>query len=452
MRRLFGTDGVRGIANEYLTPELAMEIGRALGSLISDGGNERTQVLIGEDTRISSRMLSAAVAAGLSAAGVDSSLIGVAPTPAIAYLVKKYGAKAGIVISASHNPYKYNGIKIFGEDGFKLSDELEEQIEGAVLEKDGGTRLIIGDKIGRICDTVGGIEDYIDHLISSARTRLDGMRIVLDAANGATAVSAERVFSSLGAHVIMMGDDPNGTNINEGCGSTHTEKLCQRVVAEGADVGVAFDGDGDRCLAVTGDGNMIDGDFIMAILASDMKARGRLAHNAVVGTVMTNFGFQKFCDRIGIKFISTAVGDRYVLEAMRREGYVLGGEQSGHVILREYATTGDGQLTAIALLSCVKESGKSLSELARVMKRYPQHIINLEADEKRKLSLFIDGEIKAAIRDAEAELAGGGRILVRPSGTEPLVRIMAEGDDEEKTVRVVNKLSDKISRRLTELL
>ena len=449
MRRLFGTDGIRGIANEFLSCELATSIGRAIGHVLSSNHKYRPRVIIGMDTRISSEMLAAAVASGLLSVGSDVMMLGVVPTPAVAYLVRKYKAKAGIMISASHNPYEYNGIKIFGEEGFKLSDELEEQIESIVLDNTPPVSLAEARNIGKRLPTPDAVGDYIEYVKSTKNVSLDGIKVAIDASNGSASVSAERLFSSLGADVHMIYDAPDGININDGCGSTHLGELKRYVTENKMDLGVAFDGDADRCLAVDECGREIDGDFIMAILALDMKKKGELNKDTVVGTVLTNFGFQKFCEENGIKFIAAKVGDRYVLEIINQEDYSFGGEQSGHLIIRKHATTGDGQLTALALLAHIKESGKTLGTLASVMKKYPQHSVNISATQSQKIALFTDEEIKKIIQDAESLLEGHGRLVVRPSGTEPLVRVMVESDDEPSTVDLAEDLSKKISERLS---
>ena len=450
MRRLFGTDGVRGIANEFLSCERAMAIGRALGHVLSSNKKYRPKVIIGMDTRISSEMLASAISAGLLSVGSDVMTLGVVPTPAVAYLVKKYEAKAGVMISASHNPYDYNGIKIFGEEGFKLSDELEEQIESIVLDNTPPIKIAESAEIGKRFDAPYALHDYISYLAHTTDVNLEGMTVAIDASNGSASATAEELFRTLGADVRMLSDKPDGININDGCGSTHLDALKKYVVDNGIELGIAFDGDADRCLAVDEYGNEIDGDFIMAILALDMKKKGLLNKNTVVGTIMTNFGFQKFCEKNGINFIAAKVGDRYVLELLNQEGYSFGGEQSGHVIIRRHATTGDGQLTAIALLSHVKESGKSLAELSRVMKKYPQHSVNIKTTQAGKIAFFTDDDIKEIINEAEKKIGASGRLVVRPSGTEPLIRVMAEGESIEKTVAVAEDVARKISDKLKE--
>lgn len=448
MRRLFGTDGVRGIANEELSCERALQIGRALGTVLSTNHKYRPKVLIGMDTRISSDMLSAAICAGLCSVGSDVMMLGVVPTPAVAYLVKKYKAKAGIMVSASHNPYPYNGIKIFGEEGFKLSDELEEQIESIVLDNTPPCKPAAPGELGRRTDTPYALHDYTVHLLHTVTGDLGGMRLVIDCSNGSACATARELFTSLGAECILIADRPNGININDACGSTHLEALKEAVLAHRADIGLAFDGDADRFLAVDERGAGVDGDFIMAILAKHLKERGALAKNTVVGTVMTNYGFSRFCEENGIRYIAAKVGDRYVLEMLNQEGFSFGGEQSGHIIFREHATTGDGQLTALQLLSCMRESGKTLSELCEVMKKYPQYTVNIPASQNEKIAFFTDSEIKEIIEEAEHVLAGHGRLVVRPSGTEPYIRIMAEGEDEEETARIAKSTAERIAQRL----
>lgn len=447
MGRLFGTDGVRGIANSFLTCELAIKIGRAAGSVLSDGSRRRPLFCVGSDTRISSDMLSNSIAAGLCSVGADVIILGVVPTPAVAYLVGKYKADAGVMISASHNPAEYNGIKIFGGDGYKIPDALEEQIESIVLDGDTNQNLS-GTDIGKVTYASNAVKDYIDHLKSTVMNSLEGLHIAVDCANGSASVSAEQLFEELGANADILHNKPNGININAGCGSTHIERLREYVLDGKLDAGIAYDGDADRCICVDEKGNIVDGDFIMAICAKDMKERGKLSKNAVVGTVMTNMGFGRFCEENGISFAATKVGDRYVLEEMLQESYNFGGEQSGHVIFGDYASTGDGQLTSIQLLSLVKRSGKTLSELASVMKRYPQAIINVAVSKEGKLAFYTDPQIKAAIDSAKKQFGSTGRIVVRPSGTEPLIRVMTEGEDRALTENIAKSVSEVIQERL----
>ena len=450
MHRLFGTDGVRGIANEVLSCERATQIGRALGTVLSSRHKYRPRVLIGMDTRLSSPMLACAITAGLCSVGSDVQSLGVVPTPAVAYLVKKYNAKAGVMISASHNPFPYNGIKIFGDTGYKLSDELEEQIESIVLDNTPPCRLASADEIGRYEDAPYALSDYLHYLRSTTAVSFDGMHLVIDCANGASAATAKALFEGLGAKCTLLADTPDGTNINDGCGSTDMRALAKAVVDKKADIGLAFDGDADRFLAVDEHGREVDGDFIMAILARHLKECGRLKGNAVVGTIMTNYGFTKFCEREGIRYFAAKVGDRYVLEMLNQEGFIFGGEQSGHIIFREYATTGDGQLTAVQLLSHMKQSNKTLSELCTVMQKYPQTTVNITADASDKINFFTDEEIKAILRDAEEQTRSNGRIVVRPSGTEPVIRIMVESEDEALAKRVAEETARKVEARLSE--
>ena len=448
MGRLFGTDGVRGVANTELTCERAMAIGRAAAAVLTEGCNHRPVFVIGADTRLSSDMLMCSVMAGLCSVGADVIRLGTVPTPAVAYLVGKYQADAGIMISASHNPAEFNGIKIFSGDGFKLPDLLEERIEAIVLDKAVELPVPTGAGVGKIRDAENACRDYIDHIKSTMTQSLSGLRIAIDSANGSASRTAEMLFTELGADVHMLADHPDGININEGCGSTHMEALAEYVREHGMDCGVAFDGDADRCLCVDEHGNLVDGDMIMSICAMDLKERGKLNHNAVVGTVMTNFGFGKFCEEYGLHFVATKVGDRFVLEEMIQEDYSFGGEQSGHVIFREYATTGDGQLTAAQLLSVIARTGKSLSELNRLMVKYPQRMENIRVNDDGKLRFYTDPAIKAAIDEAKAFLGESGRVVVRPSGTEPLIRVMAEGESEESIARAVKMVSDAIKSRL----
>lgn len=447
MRRLFGTDGVRGIANAELTCERALKIGRALSAVLSPKG-EKANVVVGMDTRLSSEMLCAALCAGLCSAGSDCTLLGVLPTPAVAHLVQKYGAKAGVMISASHNPYPYNGVKVFGEEGFKLSDELEEQIESIVLDDTPPVSLPPAHGIGKVTRAENAVEDYIDYLRGCISARLDGLHLVLDCANGAASTTAERLFSSLGAKCTVLSAAPNGTNINDACGSTDLRALRLRVKEEGADAGLAFDGDADRLLAVDEKGNEVDGDFIMALLSLALKEKGKLKREGVVGTIMNNFGLTRFCEEHGMRFITTNVGDRYVLETINRDGYSFGGEQSGHIVLRELSTTGDGQLTALCLLARMKETGLTLSELCKVMKKYPQRTVNVSATREGKLAVFTDSEIKRAVSEVEERLGGKGRIVLRPSGTEPVVRVMVEAENEEEVEELCSFLASVIEREL----
>ncbi len=448
MGRLFGTDGVRGVANKDLTCELAMKLGRAAAAVLTNKSTRHPRVIIGKDTRLSSDMLENAMAAGLCSVGASVVLLGVVPTPAVAYLVEKYKADAGIMISASHNSYEYNGIKIFSGDGFKLPDDLEERIESLILGEAPLPAAPADSDLGTVETAPNALRDYIDHVKSTVHFSLDGLEIALDCANGSSAMTAETLFTELGAKVHMLANEPNGVNINDGCGSTHMESLIEYVKTHKVDAGIAFDGDADRCLAVDENGEPVDGDFIMAICGLDMKSRGKLNKNCIVGTIMTNLGFIKFCEANGIHFEATKVGDRYVLEEMLLENYSFGGEQSGHVIFRDFATTGDGQLTAAQLLSIMKRREAKLSSMTTVMERYPQTMKNIRVSPEGKLAFYTDPKVKQAIDAATKTLAGNGRVIVRPSGTEPLLRVMVEGQD----LALIEKIAEDISEVIEEEL
>lgn len=449
MGRLFGTDGVRGIANEGLTCELALEIGRAAANVLKTGGNRRRLLCaIGMDTRISSDMLASAITAGLCSVGADVINLGVVPTPAVAYLVEKYKCDMGIMISASHNPAEFNGIKIFSGDGYKLPDALEEQIEALVLDNKSTLKNADPRDIGKVSYNTNAVRDYIDHLKSTVAFSLEGLNIAVDCANGASSMTAETLLTELGANVHMLFDNPDGLNINEKCGSTHMESLREYVVNNNLDAGLAFDGDADRFLCVDDKGNYIDGDQVMAICSLDMLERGKLPKKTVVGTIMSNLGFIKFCEANDIRFVATKVGDRFVLEEMLLEGYGFGGEQSGHIIFKDFATTGDGQLTAIQLLSITKRKGIKLSNLSDTMTKYPQTMINLTVSPEGKLAYYTDETVKEAIENARKVLGDDGRIVVRPSGTEPLIRVMVEGKDMETIEDVAKKVASVIMERL----
>ena len=449
MGRLFGTDGVRGVANSELTCELAMNIGRAAAMVLTDSVHRHPKVLIGKDTRISSDMLEAAMTAGLCSVGANVVRLGVVPTPAVAFLVGKYKADAGVMLTASHNPCEFNGIMIFSGDGYKLPDALEEQIEAIVLDHAAQPPRPTAGDVGCVTEAPNTVRDYVDHLKSTVPFALDGMRIGIDCANGSASRTAELLFTGLGAECHMLADHPNGVNVNDNCGSTHMDVLMAFVRENKLDAGVAFDGDADRCLAVDEKGQLVDGDFVMAICAADMKSRGKLAKNTVVGTIMTNMGFSRFCDDNGIKFEATKVGDRYVLEEMQLDGYNFGGEQSGHVIFLDFATTGDGQMTAAQLLSLVHRRQAKLSSLATLMTRYPQVIVNVPVKPEGKLRFYTDDEVKRSIEDAKKKLGTSGRIIVRPSGTEPLLRVMIEGEDGNYIQALANSVADVVRERLT---
>lgn len=447
MGRLFGTDGARGVANSEISCELAMKIGKAAAMVLTKG-TKKPRVLIGKDTRISGDMLEAAIACGLCSVGADVMTLGVVPTPAVAYLVKEYGYDAAVMISASHNPCEYNGIKIFKSDGYKLPDAVEEEIEAIILDEVDTPPVMLGGDVGRITACENTVHDYIEHLRNTVDCDFSGLKIALDCANGSASVSAEKLFSSLGAECEVLSASPDGVNINKDCGSTHLEALQRAVKEKGLLAGFAFDGDADRMLAVDENGEIVDGDKIIAICASYMKEEGRLRKNTAVVTVMTNMGFGKYCDEVGINYVSTKVGDRYVLENMLQNGYSIGGEQSGHVIFLDYATTGDGQLTALQVLRIMKKTGKKLSELASCMKVYPQTMINVRVSKMGKARFADDREIENAIKQAEAQLKDTGRVLVRVSGTEPLVRVMLEGESKEQIETLAKEIAEVIKTRL----
>lgn len=448
MGRLFGTDGVRGVANSELTCEMAMNIGRAAAMVLTDSDRRHPKVLIGKDTRISSDMLEAAMTAGLCSVGANVVQLGVVPTPAVAYLVGKYKADAGVMLTASHNPCEFNGIKIFSGDGFKLPDALEEQIEAIVLDHAQTPPVPVAGDLGSVSAAENVVRDYVDHIKCTVPFALTGMRIAVDCANGCASRTAERLFTELGAECHILNDKPNGINVNENCGSTHMESLMTYVREHNLDAGVAFDGDADRCLAVDDKGQLVDGDYLMAICGADMMSRGKLEKNAIVGTIMTNMGFTRFCEENGMRFAATKVGDRYVLEEMLLEGYNFGGEQSGHVIFLDFATTGDGQLSAAQLLSLVKRRDAKLSSLATLMTRYPQITVNIPVSPEGKLHFYTDAEVKKAIDHAKSKLGENGRIVVRPSGTEPLLRVMVEGEDPNYIEALANSIADVMRDRL----
>ncbi len=450
MGRLFGTDGVRGVANKDLTNELAMKIGMAAAEiLLKRAGDQRPTVMIGRDTRASGDMLEAALTAGFCSVGVNVLSVGVVPTPAIAYLVGKYGCEAGVMISASHNPCEYNGIKIFQSTGYKLPDSVEDEIEAIILDSPDQIELKTGGDVGRRTYCKTAVEDYIEHIVSVSEVSFDGLNIAIDTANGSASVCAKEIFTRLGAKCHMLSDTPNGVNINLNCGSTHMEELAEFVKANRLDLGIAFDGDADRMLAVDENGEIVDGDKVIAICATQMKQEKKLAKNTAVVTVMSNMGFFKFCEDNGIKCAKTAVGDRYVLERMLKDGYNIGGEQSGHVIFLDHATTGDGELSAVKLLETVVKSGASLAQLSKVMTVYPQVLINVPVTDEGKKKYNNDEYIISAVQEAEMELHGDGRVLVRVSGTEPLVRVMLEGMDTEQITRLGNDIANVVKERLS---
>ena len=450
MGRLFGTDGVRGVANTELTIELAYKLGQAGAYVLTKETHHQPIILVGRDTRISGNMLESALVAGICSVGAKAIKIGVVPTPAVAYLTRKYKADAGVVISASHNPVKYNGIKFFNSEGYKLRDELEEEIEGIILDHTEELPTPIGDEVGTIVEEPNALNEYVDFLKSTVDVDLKGLRIAVDCANGAAYMAGPKVLEALGAELIVIGNEPNGCNINKNCGSTHMEGLQEMVKANKVDLGLAFDGDADRCLAVDENGNLVDGDQIMAICGLQMKKENTLTGNTIVATVMSNLGLFIMAEKNGLNIEKTKVGDRYVLEEMLKDNYKLGGEQSGHIIFLDYNTTGDGILTALQLLSVMKKTGKKLSELASVMEVLPQVLVNAKVSNDKKYSYLENEKIKKAIEELEAKFAGEGRVLIRPSGTEPLVRVMIEGKDEKVLKDEAEKLAELIKAELNK--
>ncbi|WP_026877450.1 phosphoglucosamine mutase [Jiangella gansuensis] len=446
MARLFGTDGVRGLANSDLTAELALDLSVAAAHVLGETGsfgNGRPVAVVGRDPRASGEFLEAAVVAGLASAGADVLKVGVLPTPAVAFLTGMLDADLGVMLSASHNPMPDNGIKFFAKGGQKLDDAIEDAIEARLREP---WNRPTGAEVGRVRDHPEGVETYISHVVGTAPTRLDGLRVVVDCAHGAAYRAAPEALRRLGADVITVCAEPDGLNINHNCGSTHLDVVAAEVVAAGADVGIAHDGDADRCLAVDNTGEVVDGDQILAVLALAMRAQGTLRRDSVVATVMSNEGFRLAMRSAGIEVIDTAVGDRYVLEAMKAGGYSLGGEQSGHVVMLDHATTGDGVLTAVHLLAQVASSGRSLAELASVVQRLPQVLINVKGVDKGRVAL--DEGVRAAVAEAEAELGDTGRVLLRPSGTEPLVRVMVEAATAEQADAVARRLAATVQAEL----
>lgn len=447
MGRMFGTDGVRGVANTELSVELAMKIGRAAAHVLSSSKKgEKAKILIGKDTRISSSMLESALTAGICSYGADVYLLGEIPTPAVALLVKKYEADAGIMISASHNPAEFNGIKIFNKDGFKLSDAIEDKIEELVKNPEELYTGVIGENLGRVVISEKAVDDYADYIVDAVSAKNLNLKVALDCSNGAASKTAEKIFRKLGADITLLSATPDGININKDCGSTNLEPLKKFVRENDFQLGLAFDGDADRCLAVDEKGEEVDGDKIIALFAWYLKQKGRLNEDTAVVTVMSNLGFFEFADKYGINALSAKVGDRYVLEKMLEGGYNLGGEQSGHIILSDYQTTGDGEMTGAFLLKMLYESKEKLSELAKIMEKYPQVIKNVKVKNEDKVKLDTDKEIAAVISSASEELKKCGRVLVRASGTEPLIRIMLEG----KNLKDIERLADKIAAVIEE--
>ncbi|MGC7928992.1 phosphoglucosamine mutase [Lysinibacillus sp. VIII_CA] len=442
MGKYFGTDGVRGVANSELTPEFAFKLGRIGGYVLTKDATDRPKVLIGRDTRISGEMLEGALVAGLLSIGVEVMRLGIISTPGVAYLTRIMSADAGVMISASHNPVADNGIKFFGPDGFKLTDAQEEEIEILLDAQEDTLPRPIGADLGSVSDYFEGGQKYIQYLKQTVDEEFDGIHVALDCAHGATSSLATHLFADLEADISTMGSSPNGLNINDGVGSTHPEGLAKFVLEKDADVGLAFDGDGDRLIAVDENGKIVDGDQIMFIIGKYLNAVGRLKKQTIVSTVMSNMGFYKAVEDNGMQSIQTAVGDRYVVEEMRANDYNLGGEQSGHIVFLDFNTTGDGLLTGIQLVNIMKATGKKLSELAAEMKIYPQRLVNVRVTDKHAVTE--NTKVAAVIAEVEAEMAGNGRVLVRPSGTEPLVRVMVEAATETACERFVERIADVV--------
>ncbi len=444
MGRLFGTDGVRGLANADLTPELALSVARAAASVLADrDGTSRPVAVVGRDPRASGEMLEAAVVAGLASAGAEVLRAGVLPTPAIAHLTGRTEADLGVMISASHNPMPDNGIKLFSRGGHKLPDAVEAAIEQRIAGREGIDHRPTGGGIGRVRDLDGAFEEYTSHVLSALREPLRGLRVVVDCAHGAASRAAPEVYRRAGAQVHVIGGEPDGWNINDGIGSTHLGPLTEAVARHGADIGIAHDGDADRCLAVTAQGDVVDGDAILAICALALHESGNLTDDTVVATVMSNLGFHHTMRQAGIAVQTTAVGDRYVLEALHSRGLSLGGEQSGHLVFLDWATTGDGLLTGLALLSRMSATGASLAELASVVHRLPQTLVNVPVTDR--LAVAASDEVAQAVNDVEAELGDTGRVLLRPSGTEQLVRVMVEAPTQEQADAVAARLAEVVA-------
>ncbi|MFG1667970.1 phosphoglucosamine mutase [Streptomyces sp. Y7] len=451
MGRLFGTDGVRGVANADLTAEMALGLSVAAAHVLAEAGTfegHRATAVVGRDPRASGEFLEAAVVAGLASAGVDVLRVGVLPTPAVAHLTGSLGADLGVMLSASHNAMPDNGIKFFARGGHKLADELEDRIEAVYEAHRHGEpwERPTGSGVGRVRSYEAGFDEYVTHLLSVLPNRLEGLKVVLDEAHGAAAGVSPEAFTRAGAEIVTIGAEPDGLNINDGCGSTHMDKLKAAVVEHGADFGVAHDGDADRCLAVDHTGEEVDGDQILAVLALAMRERAELRSETVVATVMSNLGFKLAMEREGIALVQTAVGDRYVLEEMKQRGFALGGEQSGHVIILDHATTGDGTLTGLLLAARVAQTGRTLKDLASVMERLPQVLINVPDVDRSRVRT--SAELASAVTEAERELGSTGRVLLRPSGTEPLVRVMVEAADIDQARSVAGRLADVVKSAL----
>ena len=446
MGKLFGTDGIRGIANKDLTPELAFQVGRA-GAFVL-GKENSGKIIVGKDTRKSGDMLEAALTAGILSMGIDVAELGVVPTPAVAYLTRKYEALAGVVISASHNPMEYNGIKFFNGKGFKLSDEIEEEIEKIILNNEEIPLRPIGEDIGRIVSGKEGYRDYMDYLKTTIDTDLSGIKVAVDCGNGALSKIAPKLLEEMGANTIVVNNNPNGGNINLKCGSTNPDIIKNLVIETKADIGLSFDGDADRIIAVDEMGNIMDGDHILAICGTELHKQNKLNKNTIVGTVMTNMGLDLYLKEKGMNIVKTQVGDRYVIEEMLGKGYNLGGEQSGHIIFLDYNTTGDGLLTGLQLMEIMKKTEKKMSELNNLMDSLPQVLINARVKEELKYTYLEDSEIKEEVEKIEEYFHGEGRVVIRPSGTEPLVRVMIEGKDRNIIESKARELAEFIEKKL----
>ena len=444
MGQLFGTDGVRGIVGKDLTRELATKIGVSVARVLKKNlGNDKLKFLIGSDTRESNYMFTSAVSYGVTCEGCDMINVGVLPTPAIAYLVKLYGLDGSFVVSASHNPSEYNGIKVLDKDGFKLQDELELECEDIILND---FKMDESIEPGSFMNDKTAIEHYVNYLVSTVKEKLTGIKILVDVANGASYETADKVFSELGCDYTIINNKPDGKNINNNAGSTHIEGLQEKVVEGKYDIGIAYDGDADRCILVDEKGNVVDGDFIIAIIGNELKKEGRLTNNTVVGTIMSNMGLKKFCKENDINFVDTKVGDKYVLREMLKEDYIIGGEQSGHIIFKELANTGDGELTSLQILCVMAKEGKTLSELASIMRKYPQKMINVEVTKEGKKEFETKESVKEVIKSYEEILGDRGRVNVRPSGTENLIRVMFEGESKEEVDRLCKELASYIEK------
>lgn len=448
MGKLFGTDGVRGIANKDLTPELAFKLGRAGAYILAK--ERKGKILVGRDTRASGDMLEAALVAGITSMGLDVLALGITPTPAVAYLTRKHEGLAGIVISASHNSGEYNGIKFFNHKGLKLADAVEEEIENIILNIDDLDIRPLGAQVGRLIRYEDGSHEYMEYLKETIKLDLTGMKIAMDCGHGALYKIGPELIRELNGQVVVVNDAPDGMNINDKCGSTNDKIIQDLVLTEKADIGLSFDGDGDRIIAVDNEGKIMDGDHILAICGTYLRDKGQLPHNTIVGTVMTNMGLDKYLEANKMKIVKADVGDRYVLEEMLKSGYVLGGEQSGHIIFLDYNTTGDGLATGLHLLEVIKASGKSLAELNNLLTKYPQVLENALVRNDLKYKYLENIEIKNEIKRVEDIFAGEGRVLIRPSGTEPLVRVMIEGKDEKEITRIARDLKEFIEARIGE--